>query len=110
MRIDQWLWAIRVYRSRSLAADAIRRNLVEADGRPVKAAHEVAIGEEIRATKDLLTRTFVVLGIPPSRIGANRVGEFAKELTLPEEFQRARDARPLPSAFPSLKSPYRQPL
>ena len=102
MRIDQWLWAVRVYRSRSLAADAIRAGHVVADCRVVKAAHEVIPGETIRVTLGALTRTLVVRGIPQSRVGAARVPEFADDQTPVEEFEKARRERPLRSVFPSL--------
>ena len=99
MRIDQWLWAIRVYRSRSLAAEAIRDGAVRANGRTVKPAHEVTPGETIQAMVGPLQRTLVVRGVPPSRVGAARVPEFAAELTTPEDHEYAARERALPSAF-----------
>ena len=99
MRIDQWLWAIRVYRSRSLAADAIRDGAVRANGRTVKPAHEVAPGETIQAMVGPLQRTLIVRGVPPSRVGAARVAEFATELTTPEDHEHAARERALPSVF-----------
>jgi ribosome-associated heat shock protein Hsp15 len=99
MRLDQWLWAVRVYKSRSLATSALKGGLVTIGGVAMKPAHEVRSGEIVSAKVGDLQRTVRVLGCPESRVGAKRASEFAEDLTPPEEYERARKERPLPSMF-----------
>jgi ribosome-associated heat shock protein Hsp15 len=98
MRLDQWLWAVRVYKTRSLAAHVIRSGDVLVGEAPAKASHEVRMGEVIRAQTGTRVRVLRVLGIPPSRVGAKLVSEYAEELPAPEP----RSERPLKPLFPSL--------
>ena len=91
MRLDQWLWAVRLYKSRSLAVTAIRAGHVRAKGQIAKPARTVQTGETITVQQENLLRTFRVLGAPESRVGAPRVPEFAEDLTPPEDYLRARD-------------------
>src|SRR4051794_16937618 len=103
MRLDQWLWAVRVFKTRSLAAEAIRTGQVHLGDQPTKAAHEVRVGEVIIVQRGPAQRTFHVEGIPVHRVGAKRVPEFMKELTSDEERQKMRNDRVLRPLFPSLR-------
>ncbi len=78
MRLDQWLWAVRVFKSRSLAAEAIRGGRVEVDGAPSKPAHEARIGEVITVHFRERERCVTVRGFPPSRVGAKLVAQFVE--------------------------------
>lgn len=91
MRLDLWLWSVRLYRTRSLALTAIKAGHVKLNGEVPKPAREVHPGELITAVTGHLTRTFKVLGAPASRIGAKLVPQFAEDLTPPEEYTRVRD-------------------
>lgn len=99
MRIDLWLWAVRVYKTRSLAAAAIRGGHVKIDEEAVKPAREVRGGETITARVNQMTRTLKVIDAPPARIGAKLVPKFAEDLTPPEEYARRREANLLPPGF-----------
>ena len=94
MRIDQWLWAVRVFKTRSLAAEQIKGGRVEVDARRVKPAHEVRPGEVVHIRMEgrplAWTRVLRVLGAPASRVGAALVGVFAEDHTPPEEWEKAR--------------------
>ena len=96
MRLDQWLWAVRVYKSRSLAADAIKGGLVKVNGERSKPAHEPRPGELIVARAGIMTRTVRFIAAPKSRVAAKLVPEFAEDLTPPEE----REKRPEPNLLP----------
>ena len=100
MRLDQWLWAVRLYKSRSLAVEAIRSGRVLVNGAPTKPAHESKAGEVVEAQMPFITRTLKVLGIPPSRVAAKLVGAYAEELTPPAEFELARERARLPGMRP----------
>jgi ribosome-associated heat shock protein Hsp15 len=99
MRFDQWLWAVRVFKSRTLAVAAIKAGHARIDGEIVKPSHEMKPGELVTARIELMTRTLRVLAAPPSRVGAKLVPQFAEDLTSPEELEKRRVPRLLPSAF-----------
>jgi ribosome-associated heat shock protein Hsp15 len=98
MRLDQWLWAVRVYKSRSLAADAIKGGHVKVNGERSKPAHEPKPGELITARVGIMTRTVRFLAAPPSRVGAKLVAGFMEDLTPPEEYAK-REPNLLPPGF-----------
>lgn len=99
VRIDKWLWAVRVFKTRSLATDACRNGRVTIAGQPVKPSREVRIGEIIVVQKDELTRTFKVLGLLEQRVGAPKAKEFVEDLTPPSEFQKKREPNFLPPIY-----------
>ena len=96
MRLDQWLWAVRVYKTRSRAAEAVKAAHVTVNGQPAKAAREVRPGETVVAQIDHLTRTLRVVGMPASRVAAKLVPQFADDLTPPEEYAKRREPNFIP--------------
>jgi len=100
VRIDKWLWAVRLYRSRSLATEACHAGHVKIAGQSVKASRVVRVGETITAQTGGLTRTVRVLALLDCRVGAKVAAEFAKDLTSPEERARAREERAQIPHFP----------
>jgi len=99
MRFDQWLWAVRVYKTRSLAAEAIKSGHARVNGVRAKPAREPKPGEIVTARVDLMTRTMRVIAAPRSRIAAKLVPEFAEDLTPPEELAKRREPNLLPIGF-----------
>ena len=93
MRLDQWLWAVRVFKSRSLAVEAIKAGHVKVNAANSKPAHEAQPGEVVTARLGVFTRTLRVIGAPPARVAAKLVAQFAEELTPPEEFAKQREPR-----------------
>lgn len=96
VRIDKWLWAVRVFKTRSLATDACRNGRVTIAGQPVKPSREVRIGETIVVQKDEMTRTFKVLGLLEQRVGAPLAKQYVEDLTPPSEFEKKREPNYLP--------------
>lgn len=94
IRIDKWLWAVRLFRTRSLASDACRAGSVAINDQPAKPAREVRLGETITVRQGLILRTLRVLGVPRSRVGPKLVPTFCDDLTPPGEFEKAK-ANPL---------------
>jgi ribosome-associated heat shock protein Hsp15 len=92
-RLDKWLWAVRVFKTRSLAADACRAGSVEIAQQTAKPARPVRPGEQVVVRIGVITRTLQVVSVPRSRVGPKLVPEFCTELTPPEEFARAREQR-----------------
>ncbi len=92
VRIDKWLWAVRVFKTRSLAAAACRAGHVKIAGESVKAAREVRAGELITAYNGHLTRTLKVVGLLEQRVSAKLAAGAFAELT--PESERLRQAAP----------------
>lgn len=97
-RLDQWLWAVRAFKTRSLAANAIKSGRVEVDGRSVKPAHTVRAAECVCIRMGLgataWIRTLKVVGFPPSRVGAPLVAQFAEDRTPAEELEKSKLREP----------------
>ena len=92
-RLDKWLWSVRAYKTRALAAEACRLGRVTVDGREAKAAASVRPGQVIEARQGIVSRRLVVVGLPRGRQGASKVGDFARDETPPEALEAARQQR-----------------
>jgi len=90
MRLDVWLWAVRVFKTRSNAVEAIRSGEVQINEAIPKPSRDVHPGDLIVAKVGTITRTLRAKGAPRSRVGAALVPEYAEDLTPPEERMRAR--------------------
>lgn len=94
MRLDLWLWAVRVYKTRALAVSAIKQGKVEIGGMATKPSRQVKTGEvvTIRLETDVTfwIRSLLVLDLPRSRVGAPLVPLYAEDRTSPEELEKAR--------------------
>ena len=99
MRLDQWLWAVRVFKTRSLAADAIKGGHVHVNDAPCKPAREVREGDTVVARVGSMTRTVRFVAAPKSRVAAKFVPQFAEDLTPPEEYARRPEPNLLPPMF-----------
>jgi ribosome-associated heat shock protein Hsp15 len=91
-RMDQWLWAVRLFKTRSLAADACKDGKILINGQPVKPARDVRAGEIITTPAHGVRRTVKVRAVPPGRVGAKLVPEFLEDLTPAAEYEQARAA------------------
>jgi ribosome-associated heat shock protein Hsp15 len=98
-RLDQWLWAVRAFKTRSLAASSIKAGRVEVDGRTAKPAHTMRPGERVTLQMGLgaarWVRTLKVIAMPPSRVGAPLVPQFAEDLTPPKELEKSKIREPV---------------
>lgn len=95
MRLDKYLWAVRLYKTRSLAADACQNGRVKmsSDGRELKPSHEVKVGERFSLNIDQLHKEVEVLALPPNRVGAPLVQGYMIDRTPAEEYERIQMAR-----------------
>ena len=87
MRIDKFLWAIRFYKTRNIAADALKKNHVRLNGLIAKPSKEVFGGDQIEIRKNQINYKLLVLDLPKSRIGAKLVPQFIKDQTPKEAFE-----------------------
>ena len=89
VRLDKYLWAIRVFKTRSEAADACNGNKVRLNGGPAKASKEVKIGDLIEARKGPMVLTYNVLQLSEHRMGAALVPQYAEDRTPDSEKEKA---------------------
>ena len=88
VRMDKWLWAARLFKTRSLAADAIKGGKVKVDGNPVKPSREVKEGDVIQVQIEQLHKVVQVKTVIKNRVSAKQVPEVYTDLTPKEEYER----------------------
>jgi ribosome-associated heat shock protein Hsp15 len=98
-RIDKWLWAVRLFKTRSLAAEAVQSGKVRVEGESVKPSFQLTAGKTITVRKGLVTYTYKVKGILSKRVGAPLAQEKYDDLTPQEELDKLDVNTYMPSAF-----------
>jgi ribosome-associated heat shock protein Hsp15 len=87
LRIDKYLWAVRVFKTRTLAADACKAGRVKLDNQNIKPSHEVKIGETYQVSKGIERRVLKVTGLLQSRADAKTALHFYEDITPVEQTQ-----------------------
>ena len=87
MRIDKFLWSVRFYKTRTVAADEIKKNRVSIGENVVKSSKEVKEGNVIKVRKNQIDYKIKVIQIPKSRIGAKLVSLHVKDMTEPQQYE-----------------------
>ena len=99
MRLDLWLWAVRAFKTRPLAAAGIKGGKVKVDGLSAKPAHTVRPGQriaiQINSNETPWVRTLLAVDFPESRVGARLVPQYAEDVTPAEELEKSRMRGPL---------------
>lgn len=91
LRVDKWLWAARVFKTRALALEACRAGHVKIGEHAVKPARPLRVGETlIVQTPTGLVRTLHVVGLAAQRVGPKLVATLLEDRTPPEELARAQ--------------------
>jgi ribosome-associated heat shock protein Hsp15 len=88
VRIDKWLWAVRVFKTRTLAADACRGGRVKIGDAQVKASRLVKPGEIVVVSLGQITRTLRIRALLKNRVAAKMVADWMEDLTPPEEYEK----------------------
>ena len=86
-RIDKWLWAARIFKTRSIAADACKNGRVTISGTNVKPSHSIKVGEIINVKKPPITYSFEVLQTIEKRVGAKLIPEVYKNVTDAKQYE-----------------------
>ena len=86
-RIDKWLWAVRVFKTRTIAAEACKKGRVSINGSQVKPARMVKPGDVKKKKKSPITYSFKVLQAIEKRVGAKIVSEFMENVTTPDQYE-----------------------
>ncbi|MCI7309614.1 MAG: RNA-binding S4 domain-containing protein [Prevotella sp.] len=86
-RIDKWLWAARIFKTRSIAADACKNGRVTLNGSNVKPSRMVKEGEVISVKKPPIVYSFKILKAIEQRVGAKLVPEIYENVTDPKQYE-----------------------
>ena len=86
-RIDKWLWASRIFKTRSIAADACKNGRVTMKGSRVKASHMVKEGDVVEVRKPPVTYSFRILKAIEKRVGAKMLNEIFENITPPDQYE-----------------------
>ena len=86
-RIDKWLWAARIFKTRSIAADACKNGRVTVKGVNVKPSHTVKAGEVVSVRKPPITYSFKILKTIEQRVGAKLLPEIYENVTAADQYE-----------------------
>ena len=86
-RIDKWLWAARIFKTRTIAAAACKKGQVCLDGAVLKASRMIKAGDVVSVRKPPITYSFRVLQPIEKRVGAKLIPEILENVTSPEQYE-----------------------
>lgn len=86
-RIDKWLWAARIFKTRAIAADACKNGRVTQNGISMKPSHIIKTGETISVRKPPVTYSFKVLKPIEQRVGAKLIPDIYENVTDPKQYE-----------------------
>ena len=86
-RVDKWLWAARIFKTRSIAADAIKNGRVTMNGMNVKPSRMVKVGEVVSVRKPPITYSFKILKTIEQRVGAKLIPEVYENVTPADQYE-----------------------
>ncbi len=86
-RLDKWLWAARIFKTRSIAVEACKNGRVMIDGVKMKPARMVKEGDVIQVRKPPVTYSFRILKAIQNRVGAKLVPEVLENVTTPDQYE-----------------------
>ena len=90
LRIDKYLWAIRMFKTRTLASDAFKAGRIKLDGNNIKPSHEVRLNEVYQVAKGPERRVIKVTGLLENRVDAKTAVSFYEDITPVEQTQTFR--------------------
>lgn len=86
-RLDKWLWAARIFKTRTIAADACKNGRVMIDGVKMKPSRMIKEGDVLQVRKPPVTYSFKVLKAIQNRVGAKLVPEVLENVTTPDQYE-----------------------
>lgn len=93
MRIDKWLWCIRVFKSRTLASEACDGGKIKIEGVSAKPSRQIKPGEIITVQQGYIKKSFKVIELLDKRVSAALVKNFAEDITPQEELDKLKTER-----------------
>lgn len=92
-RIDKWLWAVRIYKTRSIAAEACKKGHIMVRDKAVKPSFTIREGDIVQVKKSPITYSFKVLQCAENRVGAKLVPDLMENVTPPEQYEALEMSR-----------------
>ncbi len=86
-RLDKWLWAARIFKTRSMAADACKNGRVTVKGANAKPSRTVKVGETIDVKKPPITYSFKIINAIETRVGAKLIPQVYENVTSPKQYE-----------------------
>lgn len=99
VRIDKWLWAVRIFKTRSQATAACKGGKVKINGQNIKASREVKEGEKISISLTTFIKTVTVKALLQNRVSAKLVPDYMTDLTPSEEYDKQKINRELNAEY-----------
>jgi len=93
VRVDKYLWAMRIYKTRSIAADACKNGRISMNGVQLKPSRTFKAGDVFNVRKGPITYTYRVLQLTENRLGAKLVPEYMRDETSPQQLEILELAR-----------------
>ena len=93
VRVDKFLWAMRIYKTRSIAADACKNGRISINGVQLKPSRTFKIGDMFNVRKGPVTYTYKILQLTENRLGAKLVPEYIQDCTSPQQLEILELAR-----------------
>ena len=93
MRIDKFLWAVRIFKSRNQATDACRKGKIKIQDQPIKPGHPVKEGDVILVRKNQINYTYRIINLTYNRLPAKEVIRYIEDLTPAEELEKLKIQR-----------------
>ena len=93
VRIDKWLWAVRLFKTRSLAAEACKKGKILIQGVQVKPSRNVKVGDVVAIRRNPVLFSFKVLALSENRMNAKLVPGFMEDVTTPDQLELIELAR-----------------
>lgn len=90
VRVDKWLWSVRLFKTRGLATNACKKGHVSIDNLPVKPSRILKPNDILKVRKPPIVRTYKVIKLAEKRMPAKMVYMYMEDLTLPEELEILR--------------------
>lgn len=87
VRVDKWLWAVRLYKTRSLATEACKKGHVSLGNTILKPSKTIQVNDVIEVRKPPITRSLKVLALAEKRMGAKLISDFVEDVTPAEEIE-----------------------
>lgn len=90
VRVDKWLWAVRIFKTRSLATEACKKGRILIEDQPVKASRMLKIHDIVQVKKPPVVYSYQVLGLLGKRLSASAVQGYVKNITSEEEMEKLK--------------------
>ncbi len=90
VRVDKWLWSVRIFKTRTMASEACKKGKILIDEQPVKASRLLKVNDIVQVKKPPVLYSYKVLGLLGKRLSAKAVLEFSENITPEEELDKLK--------------------